>query len=570
MLSNGAKKMKKILVIDDVIDNLIAMKETLEDLIHDCLVLTTQSGIEGLKIARKEDPNTIITDIIMPEIKGYEICKKLSEDEATKYIPVIILTGSKTDTESRIKCLESGADVFLSKPIDATELTAQIHAMFRIKESEDKLRAEREYLDETVKKRTKELRESEERLKLFMNSATDNFTLWSSDLHLLEINRNALQLFPDGTKREDVIGKSMLELNPNLKDSERYDKYLEVIKTGIPFYMDDYIPDIGKGEMHLALKVFAAGEGMGMITSDITKRKQTEEALKESEFNLRSLFNAMVDVVLEVNYEGRLINIAPTSPDLLNKTPVKVLGKTLHEIFPKSEAEKFLELIHKCLDENSIVTIEYSLKIKDNILWFEGRGTPKTENTVLYIAHNITERKKVEKALQESEERYRLVLETTRELIVINDFDGNIIFANKAASDLLEIDKEEIKGNDIREFLSQNGVKEMEKEIENRIAGFSGPTLFERKIISKSGQEYFIEIDSTIFIDAKGNKRVLTIGRNITKRKQIEEELKKRLNELEIFNAAAVGRELMINELRKEINELLKKLGKEPKYDIVV
>ena len=88
-----------------------------------------------------------------------------------------------------------------------------------------------------------------------MNSATDNFTLWSSNLHLLKINRIALSLFPKGTKREDVIGKTMLELSPNLKKTGRYDKYLKVIKTGTPFYIDEYIPDIGKDEIHLSLKI---------------------------------------------------------------------------------------------------------------------------------------------------------------------------------------------------------------------------------------------------------------------------------------------------------------------------
>ena len=125
--------MKKILVIDDLMDNLIAIKESLEDLIPECLVYTAQSGKEGLKIAREKQTDVIITDIMVSGMNGYEICKKLKEDETTKHIPVIILTGSITDTKSRINCLEVGADVFLSKPIESGELTAQVNAMLRIK-----------------------------------------------------------------------------------------------------------------------------------------------------------------------------------------------------------------------------------------------------------------------------------------------------------------------------------------------------------------------------------------------------------------------------------------------------
>jgi len=161
--------MKKILVIDDMKDNLIAIKESLEELNPDYLVLTAQSGKEGLKIALEEHPDTILLDIIMPEMDGYEVCKILKEDELTKHIPVIILTALRTDTESRILGLDVGADAFLLKPIDAEELIAQINVMLRIKEAEDKLRTERELLDEKVKERTRELKESKDKLQKTFN-----------------------------------------------------------------------------------------------------------------------------------------------------------------------------------------------------------------------------------------------------------------------------------------------------------------------------------------------------------------------------------------------------------------
>ncbi len=157
--------MKKILAIDDIKENLVAIKETIEDLMPDYLVLTAQSGKEGLKIARDEHPDTILLDIVMPEMDGYEVCKKLKEDELTRHIPIIVLTAIRIDTESKIQGLEVGADAFLSKPIDTEELIAQINVMLRIKKAEDELRAERELLDEKVKERTKELKESQEKLQ---------------------------------------------------------------------------------------------------------------------------------------------------------------------------------------------------------------------------------------------------------------------------------------------------------------------------------------------------------------------------------------------------------------------
>ena len=66
---------------------------------------------------------------------------------------------------------------------------------------------------------------------------------------------------------------------------------------------------------------------------------------------MRSLFNAMQDIVFEMDYNGQYLYIAPTSPELLYKLPNELVGKTLHEVFPIAEADKFLEVIRTCLDE---------------------------------------------------------------------------------------------------------------------------------------------------------------------------------------------------------------------------
>ncbi|MEA2104747.1 MAG: ATP-binding protein, partial [Candidatus Cloacimonadota bacterium] len=153
------------------------------------------------------------------------------------------------------------------------------------------------------------------------------------------------------------------------------------------------------------------------LKSENAERKQTEILLRESEENLRTLFNAMTDVVFEMNYEGRYINIAPTSPELLYKLPENTIGKTLHEIFPKPEADNFLKFIQKSLDENKTTTIEYPLRIRDKIIWFEGKATPKTKNSVLFIARDITKSKKAQAELKAYREHLEdLVTERTKEL----------------------------------------------------------------------------------------------------------------------------------------------------------
>ena len=158
--------MSKILAIDDRLDNLISIKALLRNMIPECEVITAQTGEEGIERAIKELPDTILLDINMPVMDGYEVCNKLKTNFATKHIPVIMITAVRTDSKSRVKGLEIGADVFISKPIDADELTSQVKVMLRIKKAEDKLRSEKDILEEMVQKRTEKIKRVQENMML--------------------------------------------------------------------------------------------------------------------------------------------------------------------------------------------------------------------------------------------------------------------------------------------------------------------------------------------------------------------------------------------------------------------
>jgi DNA-binding response OmpR family regulator len=128
-------------------------------------LLTAQSGKEGIKIAKAEKPDTILLDIIMPVMDGYEVCKQLKQDKELKYIPIIFLTAFKTSTLDRIMGLKLGADVYLTKTVEPGELVAQIEVMLRIKKAEDKLRSDKVNLNKLVEIRTKDLSETNTKLR---------------------------------------------------------------------------------------------------------------------------------------------------------------------------------------------------------------------------------------------------------------------------------------------------------------------------------------------------------------------------------------------------------------------
>jgi len=157
--------MSRILLIDDKKDNLITLSALLKTLIPGCSLITAQSGAEGLKKAEAELPDTILLDIKMPVMNGYDVCKKLKQGESTRHIPVIMLSAIKTESDDLVKGLETGADAFLTKPIDESVLVAQISTALRIKKAEDLLRNQKDLLAEMVGERTAELANSNVQLK---------------------------------------------------------------------------------------------------------------------------------------------------------------------------------------------------------------------------------------------------------------------------------------------------------------------------------------------------------------------------------------------------------------------
>ena len=200
--------MSIILAIDDKEDNLIVISALLKNRIPDCNVITAQSGSEGLKKAKAESPDTILLDIKMPGMNGYEVCKRLKENESTRHIPVIMFTAERIESRDRVSGLEAGADAYLAKPVDESELIAHVNAALRIKRAEDALRKEKDSLEEIVRERTRELRESEERYSSLINDAIDSLQsgiiILDKDFKIDWMNRTICEFF--GIKREKLIG----------------------------------------------------------------------------------------------------------------------------------------------------------------------------------------------------------------------------------------------------------------------------------------------------------------------------------------------------------------------------
>jgi diguanylate cyclase (GGDEF)-like protein/PAS domain S-box-containing protein len=135
------------------------------------------------------------------------------------------------------------------------------------------------------------------------------------------------------------------------------------------------------------------------IIFDITERKEAEEQLRLSEAELRALFEAMDDVVFEIDVRGRYRKVAPTNPSLLYQPREELVGKTLYETLPAKKAEELHSYIRRSLESRKTEKVEYSLSIEGREVWFEGTVTPLSQESVVFVGRDITERKALEEQL---------------------------------------------------------------------------------------------------------------------------------------------------------------------------
>ena len=261
------------------------------------------------------------------------------------------------------------------------------------------------------RKRVEEmLRESEEEFRSIVETTTE--WIWTIDRRARLTYSNPAIKRILGYQPEEVIGKDALlfmheedrieieEVLPKLVSEKK--GWSELVlrwrhKNGTYRYLEsNAVPILNDG-----------GELLGYrgADRDITERKEVEAKLRSSEAELRALFESMDDVILVLDSEGRYLSIAPTKPSLLYKPPEQLVGKTIHEVFPAEQADMFLDHVRRVLETQRPIKIEYSLQIDGEEFWFAGKVSPMLEDSVVWVARDVTERKRVEKDLRRSEAR---------------------------------------------------------------------------------------------------------------------------------------------------------------------
>lgn len=159
----------RILIVDDQVANVRMLERVLHDAGYSHVASSTNPA-DVCALHRKNDYDLILLDLHMPGMDGFQVMEALKSNNADPYLPVIVLTAQPSH---KVRALEAGAKDFISKPLDLTEVNLRIHNMLEVRLLYKQLALQNERLEETVRERTAELRESEARYRSLTELASD-------------------------------------------------------------------------------------------------------------------------------------------------------------------------------------------------------------------------------------------------------------------------------------------------------------------------------------------------------------------------------------------------------------
>ncbi|MHC4563129.1 MAG: PAS domain S-box protein [Planctomycetota bacterium] len=265
-MSNDGSNDFTLLVVDDGRDNLATLRALLEDRLPGVSVLTAGSAEEGMSAAEAIEVDGAIVDVEIPGTDGIEMCRLLKGNPATADVPVILMMGQSVDAELKATGLEAGADDFINKPVDASELLARIKVMLRVRRAQEALRR------------------SEERFRQLFENMSSGVAVYEAaddgrDFIIKDFNKASERI--NNVARCDVIGRSVLEVFPGVRQFGLFAIFQKVYLTGRPehFPVGLYRDERVTGWRENYVYKLPSGEVVA-VYDDVTERKQAEQAVQ--------------------------------------------------------------------------------------------------------------------------------------------------------------------------------------------------------------------------------------------------------------------------------------------------
>ncbi len=535
----------EILIVDDETANLKLLKDLLSREGYE--VRPADRPQLAINSALAKPPALILLDVRMPEMDGFEVCKRLKQDSRTGDIPIIFISALQ-DVKDKIRGFEAGGVDYITKPFQEAEILARVRThiqLHRMQQNLEQLVEERTFeLNESrfhLKQKVQKLQESEERYGLTVAGSTAGLWDWditSNKVYYANRFKELLGYAPDefGDTPEDFFDR----LHPDDYDTIRLavDKHL---KEKIP-YKVEYRLQTKLGEykwFHARAQALWDKKGIATRMSgsivDISERKQIEEGLyKSKEFN-QAVLMSLPSHIAVLDREGNILTVNDAWIQFARRNDAiypDAVGPGVNYLKICQEASDngdetittILDGIRSVMDGSlTFFETEYPCHSPSEKHWFMMTVLPfKGLKGGTIVSHtNITAIVQAEKKMQESERKFRHLVEDINDVIYSVDTEGRVVYVSPVIKSLIGYEPNEVIGKHFSSFAHSEDSEAIKKGFESALAGKVVPSDY--RFLHKTGTYIWARVLSKAVKDENNNMLgIRGVMANITERKQAE------------------------------------------------
>jgi PAS domain S-box-containing protein len=431
-------------------------------------------------------------------------------------------------------------------------------------------------VDITEHSRTEEaLNASRHYLQALFDNSLDAILVANDEGRYIDANPAACLLL--GYTREELMQLDRAALNSEPFGQERWATWQQFLASGSQRGECSVLRKDGS-LIHLEFRAVAnILPGVHVSSSrDITERKSAEEAQHDAEQKYRNIFENAVEGIFQTSPDGRFVVANPalarmfgfSSPEELIRERADISKQ--HYVDPKRREE-----FKRRLEEEGIVhNFEFEAYRKDGTkIWVSDnvRAVRDQSGTVLCYegtVRDITERKRAEGALRESEERYRELFENAKDATYVHDLSGRYLSVNRAAEKLSGYTRGEILGRSFINFVPSEQIEKISEHLCRKLVA-EGETSYESEVITKDGRRVAVEVNSHLIFENGVAIGVQGTARDITERKAAEEKLRATSEQLRALSARLQSaREEEGTRIAREIHDELGAMLTSLKWDL--
>lgn len=391
------------------------------------------------------------------------------------------------------------------------------------------------------------LRDSEEKLRVMFSSMADGVVVTDLEGKITDLNEAQLRMFGFADKKE-VIGKGGFDFIVERDRDRAFKEMMKVFEDGYnigsTFTVADNSGKEFECELSTAMLHEAAGKASGFITvmRDVTERRRMEQALRDSEEKLRIIFESIGDGIIVTDLEGIITETNEAAAKLGGWSDKgQLVGMSGFDFVAEQERPKMVADMIKALREQRSINVEYSVKDKDDreyqsevnvTLLRDAASRPKG---IVSVIRDITERKRMEQDLRDSEEMSRGMIESAATAVCIVK-DGKFAYVSPMFAEMTGYSIDELIGTRSTDYIHQDDRDSVTREA---VANLKGDNIapHEYRLLRKDGSFIWI-LEKVASIRYKGERAAIGSLLDITRLKQVEEALRDSEEKLRIIFAS--------------------------------